>query len=83
MHKANLINSGIIPMTFADPDDYDKISQSDILVLKNIKDSVKSLNTATLINETTGEQYQLTLDLSDRARSILLAGGMLNYTANN
>ncbi len=83
MHKANLINSGIIPLTFKNPDDYEKISQSDILMLKNISDAVKKENTAVLLNKTTGEEFILELELSERARNILLAGGMLNYTANN
>ncbi|MBE6717450.1 MAG: aconitate hydratase [Ruminococcaceae bacterium] len=83
MHKANLINSGIIPLTFKNPDDYEKISQSDILMLKNISDAVKNENTAVLLNKTTGEEFILELELSERARNILLAGGMLNYTANN
>ncbi len=83
MHKANLINSGIIPLTFKNPEDYDKISQGDLLRLENIKDSVAASDTAKLINVTTGEAYELDLELSERARNILLAGGMLNYTANN
>ncbi|MBR3768553.1 MAG: aconitate hydratase [Clostridia bacterium] len=83
MHKANLINSGIIPLTFKNPEDYDKISQNDVLTLTDIQSAVSSLSNAKLINETTGEAFELELDLSDRARSILLAGGMLNYTANN
>lgn len=83
MHKANLINSGIIPLTFKNPDDYEKISQSDMLMLKNISDAVKNENTAVLINKTTGEEFILELELSERGRNILLAGGMLNYTANN
>ena len=83
MHKANLINSGIIPLTFADPDDYDKISQNDTLLLCNIKDAVSDGNEAVLMNTATNETFRLELDLSERARQILLAGGMLNYTANN
>ncbi len=83
MHKANLINSGIIPLTFADADDYDKIAQNDSLVLCNIKDAVTDGNEAILMNTATKETFRLELDLSERARQILLAGGMLNYTANN
>ena len=83
MHKANLINSGIIPLTFADADDYDKIAQNDSLVLCNIKDAVTDGNEVILMNTETKETFRLELDLSERARQILLAGGMLNYTANN
>lgn len=83
MHKANLINSGIIPLTFVNADDYDKISQSDELQLPDIAEAVKNSDSAVLINKSTGEKYNLQLELSERARGILLAGGMLNYTANN
>ncbi len=83
MHKANLINSGIIPLNFANEEDYDKISQGDSLTLKDISDAIKETNTVKLINNTKNEEYELCFDLSERARSILLAGGMLNFTANN
>lgn len=83
MHKANLINSGIIPLTFADANDYDKISQNDELILCNIKEAIADGCEAELKNITTDESFRVEFDLSDRARQILLAGGMLNYTANN
>ncbi len=83
MHKANLINSGIIPLTFINADDYEKISQDDTLVLENILSAVKDGSTAKLINMTTGDEIELALDLSERARKILISGGMLNFTANN
>lgn len=83
MHKANLINSGIIPLTFKNPDDYDKISADDNLLLENIREAVADKDNAKLINLSKGEEFELTLELSERARAILLAGGMLNYTANN
>lgn len=83
MHKANLINSGIIPLTFKNADDYERISEGDKLILTDIANAVKNDSTAYLKNETTGETMELNLDLSERARNILLAGGMLNFTANN
>ncbi len=82
MHKANLINSGIIPLTFKNPEDYDKISQGDTLSLPDILQSVTDGSSTKLTNITKGEEYDLQLELSDRARQIILAGGMLNYTAN-
>ena len=83
MHKANLINSGIIPLTFCNESDYDRISADDSLTLKNISTAVSASDKAVLVNNTKNEEYELCLDLSERARQILLAGGMLNYTANN
>ncbi len=83
MHKANLINSGIIPLTFVCETDYDKISEGDTLTLEGIDTAVASAANVILKNVTKNETYELSLDLSERARQILLAGGMLNYTANN
>lgn len=83
MHKANLINSGIIPLTFSNEADYDRISANDSLTLKDICTAVSSSDKSILINNTKNEEYELCLDLSERARQILLAGGMLNFTANN
>lgn len=82
MHKANLINSGIIPLTFKNAEDYDKISQGDTLELTDILTAVNNKSETILKNITTGEIYELELDLSERSRQIITAGGMLNYTAN-
>ncbi|MCH5198993.1 MAG: aconitate hydratase [Oscillospiraceae bacterium] len=81
MHKANLINSGILPLTFINESDYDEISQGDDIELKGIKDSVLSSADAKLINKNTGKEYSLKTDFSEREINILLAGGKLNYTA--
>jgi aconitate hydratase len=83
MHKANLINSGIIPLTFCNEADYDRISENDSLTLKDISTAVSSSDKVVLVNDTKNEEYELCLELSERARQILLAGGMLNYTAKN
>ena len=82
MHKANLINSGILPLTFVNAADYDKISQGDKLKLVNILDTVKNGTTAVLENTTTNETYELEADFSERARNILVYGGLLNFTAS-
>ena len=83
MHKANLINSGIIPLTFCNEADYDRVSANDSLTLKDIGTAVSSSDRVVLVNNTKNEEYELCLELSERARQILLAGGMLNYTAKN
>ena len=83
MHKANLINSGILPLTFADPADYDEIAQGDEIELKDVKKSVITGEKAKLIDKTTGKEYLLTTDFSEREIAILLAGGKLNYTAQS
>ncbi len=83
MHKANLINSGIIPLTFADAADYDKISLNDTLELTDIRSAIISGGKIVLKNLSKNEQYALDIDISERSVNILLAGGTLNYTANN
>ena len=54
IHEANLINTGILPLTFADPADYDKIEQGDILELPNIKDAIANGTPITLVDKTKG-----------------------------
>ena len=82
IHKANLINAGILPLTFANEADYDNISLNDELVLSNIKDGIKN-NSVKLYNKTTGKDIAVELDLSDRQKDMMLAGGLLNYTKQN
>ena len=80
IHCANLVNAGIIPFTFADETDYDKISVNDELCLEEIRESIANGADVTLKNLTTGESYKLDYQLSERQRDILLAGGLLDYT---
>ena len=80
IHCANLVNAGIIPFTFANENDYDKISVNDELCLEGIRESIANGTDVTLKNLTTGENYKLDYQLSERQRDILLAGGLLDYT---
>ena len=80
IHKANLVNSGILPLTFVNPGDYDKITEGDQLALKGLREAVAGKQPIVLRNLTTGDEYQLACELSDRAREIILAGGLLRYT---
>ena len=80
IHCANLVNAGIIPFTFANENDYDKISVNDELCLEGIRESIANGTDVTLKNLTTGESYKLDYQLSERQRDILLAGGLLDYT---
>lgn len=83
IHCANLINAGIIPLTFADESDYDKITQGDMLVLPDIRNRIEKGEEVTLKNTTTGEEYKLCYEFSQRQKDMLLAGGLLNYTREN
>ena len=80
IHCANLINAGILPLTFANAEDYDKITQGDELSLKGIKEAIINNKPAILVNITTNEEYSINYDLSQRQKDIILAGGLLNYT---
>ncbi len=80
IHKANLINAGILPLTFETESDYDKISQGDKLSLTGLKEAVSTGDTVELENLTTGESVTLKIELSARDREIILAGGLLDYT---
>ncbi|MCL2508007.1 MAG: aconitate hydratase [Oscillospiraceae bacterium] len=82
IHAANLINAGIIPLTFADADDYDRIDQGDMLRLEDIRGKIEQGLPLTLVNAAKGGEYPLMGDFSQRQREIILAGGLLNYTKN-
>ena len=79
IHMANLINFGIVPMTLACEDDYDKIAEGAPIRIDGFYDAVAGKTAAYLVLES-GEKIELTLSLTDRQRAILCAGGTLNYT---
>ncbi len=83
IHVANLINFGIVPLTFENPDDYEKLSEGDELAIDNFASAIASSDTVTLTDKTNGAQIPLRLSLSPRQRKILSAGGLLNYTKQN
>jgi len=79
IHVANLINVGIMPLTFADVDDYDKLMQGDKLTLTDIFAGMDEGN-ITLTNESTGQKIKLVCSFTERQKKILKAGGLLAYT---
>ena len=79
IHRANLINAGILPLTFVNEKDYDRIDQGDRLELDNLRAAVGN-GSLTLRNVTKGLEIPVECPLSGRAREILLAGGLLDYT---
>ncbi|MBO4339206.1 MAG: aconitate hydratase [Clostridia bacterium] len=80
IHKANLINAGILPFTFKNENDYDRIDEGDELSLDNVREKIEKGETVTVKNLTKNEEYVLEYDYSERQMKILLAGGLLNYT---
>ena len=78
IHVANLINAGILPVTFSNPEDYDRLEQGAKLTISNI---VKGMEEGKLtVTDETGFAFQVVCNLTDRQKAILLAGGLLNYT---
>lgn len=78
IHAANLINAGIMPLTFADPADYEKLSQGDQLKLSGI---LKGLDSGEILLQDGNDEIRLTCSFTDRQRKILMAGGLLKYVA--
>ena len=79
IHVANLINSGIMPLTFKNADDYEKINQGDKLTLSNVFDGMDK-GVLILKNETSGVEIELVCDFTERQKKILKAGGLLAFT---
>ena len=80
IHKANLINAGILPLTFANPIDYDNINEGDELNLPDVKAKILAGEDLILENKTTGKTIAVKYDLTDRHKAIICAGGLLGYT---
>ncbi|MBU4439339.1 MAG: aconitate hydratase, partial [Firmicutes bacterium] len=77
IHKNNLINNGILPLVFANEADYDTIELNDELIIDNALDAVRS-GKANLVNKTKGLTYVMLLEVSERQKEMLLAGGLIN-----
>ena len=79
IHAANLINAGIIPLTFENPEDYDSVSRDDSLAIRGAYSSLDG-GRLTVENRTTGKTFTVCASFSDRQKAILKAGGLLPYT---
>lgn len=79
IHAANLINAGIMPLTFVSENDYDCIKQGDELLINNIFEGLSS-GKLLVKNTTTGKEIEVNCRFTKRQTNILLAGGLLNYT---
>jgi len=80
IHAANLINAGIMPLTFKNADDYDKLSQDDTLVLSDV---FAGMDKGEVIMKTDKGDIALVCEYTQRQKDILKAGGLLNYTKEN
>lgn len=81
IHRANLINFGIIPFAFVNPDDYDTLSAGDELVIENLRDAIQGNGRATVKNLTNNTTFDVETTLSERQQRLLLAGGLLAAVA--
>ncbi len=80
IHEANLVNFGILPLVFVHPDEYGRVQQGDTIEIPHARQSVKNgLNVVEATNLTQGVKFDVRLNLTERGRKVVLAGGMLNY----
>ena len=83
IHKANLINFGILPLTFADPQDYEALEQDDVIRLANIKSELAAGRDELMAEIVpSGPKIPLKIDVTERERKILLAGGLINLATS-
>lgn len=78
IHKNNLINHGVLPLVFENPQDYDRISQEDVLVISDLRDQIASKRLK-VFNKTKGYAFTTLLELSEDEVEIILCGGQLPY----
>ncbi len=80
IHRANLINAGILPLEFVNEADYDTIGESDVLAINDLYGTIMKDGVATVVNKTKGTEFKVKCDLSDRMKAVMAAGGLLEYT---
>lgn len=80
IHRANLINFGILPMLFTSDDDYENISQGDVILIKNLHESIKGEQRFKVMNLTKQYTFELITNLNEREKELILKGGLLPYT---
>ena len=80
IHMANLINAGILPLTFENEADYDMISQDDELLISDVSEQIKNGDNIVVKNITKNKEFNVILSVSERQKEMLYAGGLLNYT---
>ena len=81
IHKANLVNAGILPLEFVNAADVEKLALGDVLVLSGVMGALSG-GTVTMTDKITGATVSLRCDISARQAEILRAGGLLQYTCH-
>ncbi len=80
IHRANLINFGILPLTFMEEAEYNGIEQDDLLEIKSLRSQLQAGDRLTVTNLRTGDSFTVSHGLTSRQTAIILDGGLLNYT---
>jgi aconitate hydratase len=78
IHRQNLINFGILPLTFTDPDDWDRIAPGHGLRLPDVREAIQRGNRVQILNQSTNETYTAEHGMADRQVQMLLAGSLIN-----
>lgn len=78
IHAANLINFGILPLTFVDEADYEKLNAGDKVTIPQVREKLEKGAPLVLLNQSSAQEIPLQYSFSERQRQILLAGGLLN-----
>jgi aconitate hydratase len=79
IHRSNLIAQGILPLRFVDPDDHQRTEQDEHWRLDGVRDAIEAGHTRLAVGSDTDRSIELAVDLGDRERAVLLAGGTLNH----
>jgi aconitate hydratase len=80
IHRANLINFGILPMTFVTDGDLEQIEPGDHIVIEEVVSRLKQGEPLPVLNKTRGQTFEVQVDLDDREKDVLVAGGLLRFT---
>jgi aconitate hydratase len=78
IHEQNLLNFGILPLTFVNPADWEKITENDVFVLSDLREAIRRGNQVKVINKTSGETYITEHVMTARQIDMVLAGSLIN-----
>jgi len=82
IHRSNLINFGIIPFLFQNAEDYEKVEKGDRLMIENVQQALKGNQSYTIQNQTKQYSFEVSTNLNDREKELILSGGLLPNTKN-
>jgi aconitate hydratase len=83
IHRSNLINFGVLPLTFKDSNEFQRVQQGDRLRIINLREGLKVNGFLKVENVTQQRVFEVSHGLNQREIEILLPGGLLNYTRDH